>query len=318
MLSEYYIDNNIACEILYRQLKKSNISHAYIIETNNYYKGYEFALSFAKALLCPQKYVDNKLCGDCTQCKQIDDNNNTELEIIEPDGMWIKKEQLNVLQKNFATKSLTSKRKVYIINHAEKMNEASANSILKFLEEPEDGIVAILVVDNAELLLDTIASRCQKIKLINKKQVIGESDLERVSNYIFDDKNKKEIFIQTEQSKELLESVFKFIKSIESNKQETLFKENNICSLILKDKMMFQQFFKILILVYNEILNYKLVKQEKIFIENNDILASVAEKNDIDKLSKKVLSILQIEERIKYNCNLNLVLDKLIFVLEGA
>ena len=35
MLSEYYADNHIACEILYRQLKNQNISHAYIIETNN-------------------------------------------------------------------------------------------------------------------------------------------------------------------------------------------------------------------------------------------------------------------------------------------
>ncbi len=318
MLSEFYTDNNIACEILYKQLKNSNISHAYIIETNNYNRGYDFALAFAKSLLCPEKYINNELCGNCTQCDQIEDNNNTELEIIEPEGMWIKKEQLNTLQKNFSTKSLVTQRKVYIINQAEKMNESAANSILKFLEEPENNIVAILVVDNAELLLDTISSRCQKIKLINKKSIVGLTDLERVINYLFDDQKKQESFIQSEQSSELLESVLKFAKSIEMKKKETIFKENVLCSLILKDKQMFQYFFKILVLIYNEALNYTLNKQETIFKENNDIIKLISGSSSIDILSKKILLILKVEERLKYNCNLNLVLDKLILVLEGV
>ena len=249
MLSEYYADNHIACEILYRQLKNQNISHAYIIETNNYYRGYDFALSFAKAILCPTKNIEHNLCGDCNLCTQIDNGNSTELEIIKPDGMWIKKDQLSGLQKDFSTKAVTASTKVYIIDQAEKMNEAAANSILKFLEEPEDNIVAILVVNNAEMLLDTISSRCQKIKLINKKNVIGNTDLERVANYIFDDKTKQMEFIQNEQSKNMLNSIIKFIKSIENNKRETLLKENTMCSIILKDKLLFQEYLKILLLI---------------------------------------------------------------------
>ena len=38
--------------------------------------------------------------------------------------MWIKKDQLSGLQKDFSTKAVTSSTKVYIINQAEKMNEA--------------------------------------------------------------------------------------------------------------------------------------------------------------------------------------------------
>lgn len=317
MLSEYYADNHIACEILYRQLKNQNISHAYIIETNNYYRGYDFALSFAKAILCPTKNIEYNLCGDCDLCTQIDNGNSTELEIIKPDGMWIKKDQLSGLQKDFSTKAVTASTKVYIIDQAEKMNEAAANSILKFLEEPEENIVAILVVNNAEMLLDTISSRCQKIKLINKKNVIGNTDLERVANYIFDDKTKQMEFIQNEQSKNLLNAVIKFIKSIENNKKGTLLKENTICSIILKDKLLFQEYLKILLLIYNEALNYEIIKSEKIFEENKDILELIASKNDTDKLANKILTILKIEDRLKYNCNLNLVLDKLILMLEG-
>lgn len=318
MLSEFYDDNHIACEILYKQLKKTNISHAYIIETNKYSRGFDFALAFAKSLLCPQKYIDNTLCGNCTQCKQIDDNNNIELEVIEPEGMWIKKDQLNALQKNFSTKSITSQRKVYIINQADRMNESAANSILKFLEEPEDNIVAILVVDSAEMLLDTISSRCQKIKLVNKKNIVGSNDLERVINYLVEDKKSQDILVQSEQSLKLLESTLKFVASIENQNRETFFKENILCSMILKDKQMFQYFFKILVLIYNEALNYTLFEREIIFKENNDVIKFISSKNSIDVLSKKIVLILKIEERLKYNCNLNLVLDKLILVLEGA
>lgn len=317
MLSEYYADNHIACEILYRQLKDLNISHAYIIETNNYYKGYDFALSFAKAILCPTKNVDRNLCGNCDFCTQIDNGNSTELEIIRPNGMWIKKDQLMGLQKDFFTKAVTSTTKVYIIDQAEKMNESASNSILKFLEEPEDNIVAILVVNNAEMLLDTISSRCQKIKLINKKNVIGNTDLERVANYMFEETTKQMEFIQNERSKNMLNSVIKFIKSIENNKRETILKENTICSLILKDKMLFQEYLKILLLMYNEALNYKILKSERIFIENKNMLELIYLNNDTDRLANKILAILKIEERLKYNCNLNLVLDKLILMLEG-
>ena len=41
----------------------------------------------------------------------------------------------------------------------------SANTILKFLEEPEDDIIAFLVTDNRYHVIDTILSRCQILTL---------------------------------------------------------------------------------------------------------------------------------------------------------
>ena len=62
--------------------------------------------------------------------------------------MWIKKEQLLELQEEFMTKGLLTSKKIYIITDATKLNTSSANSILKFLEEPADNIIAILLADN--------------------------------------------------------------------------------------------------------------------------------------------------------------------------
>lgn len=317
MINDFFSDNPIACKVLSNQLINKNISHAYIIETNNYYRASDFVLSFAKSLLCPSNYVDNKNCKDCDICLQIASNNCTELQIIEPDGMWIKKEQLSGLQKNFSTRAINATNKVYIINQADKMNDSAANSILKFLEEPEENIVAILVVDSAEKLLDTISSRCQKIKLSNKQNVIGDNILENILNCIVDEKEKISELLESEQIQNLYDMSKKFLNSIESNKKETLIRENMYCNCILKDKKMFQYFIKILILFYKDALNFKISVRENIVIKDLEFIQNIADKNTIDLLSKKILVILETEERIKYNCNLNLILDKLILKLEG-
>ena len=54
--------------------------------------------------------------------------------------------------------------KAAIINEAEKMTRSAQNAILKTLEEPNDKTVIILVSSNADKILPTILSRCQKIR----------------------------------------------------------------------------------------------------------------------------------------------------------
>lgn len=63
--------------------------------------------------------------------------------------------------------------KVAVIWLAERMNEDSANKILKTLEEPTPGTVFILAVERPELLLETIRSRVQRIDVPR----IGADDL---------------------------------------------------------------------------------------------------------------------------------------------
>lgn len=65
-------------------------------------------------------------------------------------------------------------RKVYIINGADKLNKQSANSILKFIEEPDNNITALLVTDNLYSVMPTIRSRCQILSFQNVKQTFPE------------------------------------------------------------------------------------------------------------------------------------------------
>ena len=238
MLEDYSNEQQISFKIIKNQLIKKNISHAYIVETNGYYKGFDFVLAFVKSLLCPKNNISKSNCGDCTQCNRIDNNNYAELEIIEPDGLWIKKEQLDNLQKKFSSKSIEGTKMVYIINHADRLNEVSANSILKFLEEPEPGIIAILVVENRFNLLDTIVSRCQIIKLINSKHSL-KNEIENICYYLFNNQNDIDNFIKTNEESSIIDNAINFIKLYEEEKIGMILKENKYCEAILKDKNLF-------------------------------------------------------------------------------
>ena len=123
----------------------------------------EIGLFFSKALYCENLIDGFRPCGECHSCKRIDSGNHPDIHMIEPDGASIKKEQIANLQLEFAKKSVESNRKFYMIVHADKMTTNAANSLLKFLEEPQAQTTAILITEQMQKILPTILSRCQHI-----------------------------------------------------------------------------------------------------------------------------------------------------------
>lgn len=147
----------------------NKLSHSYLIEVGDSLLEFPFVLSFVKMILCPEevKKVSNLNCSHCNVCRLIENGNFPDLEIIESEGAQIKKNQLVSLKDDFQKKSLIGKRRVYVIMNAEKLNPSSANTILKFLEEPSDDVIAILLTQNRYQVLDTILSRCQVLSLMD-------------------------------------------------------------------------------------------------------------------------------------------------------
>ena len=150
-----YIDSIIA---------NHRISHAYLVEVNNYDQDIAFIYDFIKMILCDCSYEDMKK-SDNPIIHQIDDGNYPDITVISSDTSVINKSLIKSLQKEFSNKSLLNGKRIYIIREAEKLNGYSANTILKFLEEPEDDIIAFLVTDNRYHVIDTILSRCQILTL---------------------------------------------------------------------------------------------------------------------------------------------------------
>jgi len=83
------------------------------------------------------------------------------------------RENVRGIIKDIYLKPSEGKRKVFIIDDAHKITEVAADAFLKTLEEPPKDSVIILITSKPEMLLQTIRSRCKKIKFqpIGKKSI---------------------------------------------------------------------------------------------------------------------------------------------------
>ena len=318
MLDDFSSEQVIVYKTLINSVKNKKQSHAYLIETNGYPKALDLAKSFAKFILCPNNYSNNNKCEGCNQCKTIDKNEFIELKVIEPDGQWIKKTQLEELQEEFSKKSILGNKKVYIINKAEKLNVSSSNSILKFLEEPEEGIIAILLTEKASQLLSTIVSRCQVLSLVNKINLSGLSTLEKVSHYINDNALDIENYINKSQNNIKLQKLVEFIVYYENNHFNTLIYIEKLWNDYFKEREDLYNAFTQMLLFYKDVLNIKLSKSVEIFNDYIEQIEEVNKKNTLDDITRKMNAIIDLREKIKFNINSNSLMDKLIILLEGS
>lgn len=143
----------------------------------------DFALHLSKALLCTQPQSGGFACGVCSSCNWFNEGNHPDFHLLSPEQeseaddeaatvkKSKKKTQISVSQirELAGFTSLSSHRsdglRIVLLNPAEALNIASANALLKMLEEPPAGVVFILVSHQIQRLLPTILSRCHKIAM---------------------------------------------------------------------------------------------------------------------------------------------------------
>lgn len=313
MLDKYQEKQNIVYKVLKNAIVKNKISHAYLFETNGFPDAKDLAISFAKALLCPYNYTNHEKCVNCTQCQNIDKNCFLELKIISPEGLWIKKEQLDELQKEFSMKSVESDKKIYIIENADRLNASSANTILKFLEEPNDNIIAILIADNAYQVLETIVSRCQIVSFKKFQLFADESFSKKLQTLI----NIPDEIKEEEKLLEKIESIIQFVQYLETKELDCILFTQRLWHENISGKEMNLFAFDILTLYYKDMINKKIGRNNNVF-EDKDMIDSIIEKNSLLDLNKKLKNIIDLKNQIQYNANAVLLVDRLIIELVGG
>ncbi|EHJ07795.1 DNA polymerase III subunit [Staphylococcus simiae] len=155
----------------------NKLSHAYLFEGDDAQTMKQVALNFAKLILC-----DND-----SQCDaKVSAFNHPDFLYVSSNENTIKKEQIEQLVHYMNQLPIESDYKVYIIEDFEKLTIQGENSILKFLEEPPDKTIAILLSTKPEQILNTIHSRCQHLyfKPIDKGQFIKRLEDREISKPI--------------------------------------------------------------------------------------------------------------------------------------
>lgn len=113
------------------------------------------------SLLCRDKIT--KPCSTCALCTMVVEEQHPDIRWIRADkkGGLIKIEQIRQLQTDIYQGPSMGERKFIVIEGAEYMNTASANALLKILEEPPTHACFLLISEQIATIPATIISRCQ-------------------------------------------------------------------------------------------------------------------------------------------------------------
>lgn len=294
MLEDYIKNQEIATKLLLESINNDKLVQAYLFVSKDEKILLDYSLAFVKKIITPE-YNTNI-------CSKIDKNIYNELKIINPESNLIKKEQLLDLQHSFKTKAIEGNKKIYIINKCEKMNSAAANSILKFLEEPQDNIIAILLTTNIDKVMPTIKSRCQIISLFN-----NEENMNDIEDIIYQEYNKIENNIDSEQLEKNIENIKKYSTILEKDKIKMIFYYKDFFD-IFKTKEEINIFFIYLIYFYYDLLNIIIEKNIR-YIKNKDELLNFKNNNTINSVIKKIQIIQNSKNNLNTNMNLKLLMD---------
>ena len=220
-----------------------------------------------------QKYIFNN---------NIDNlKDNPDVYILKQDEVNITKDVIKDLLNKLSTTSQFNNKKVYIIDKTEYLSDTVFNAILKTLEEPKEGIYAILISNNIDAVKPTIVSRCQKIFLTSSTDKLELSDeIEEIANNLID--------------------------SIEENGPKTIAKNYKMYNIIT-DRDKFVQILKTMMNEYHKVL--KSIIEEK----NDDFLnKKILENNNLTSILNKMLIIDSTINLMKNYLNKNLSIDRFI------
>jgi DNA polymerase-3 subunit delta' len=158
------LGQNSAIRILRQAVIHGRLAHAYVLAGPEGVGKRLTALTLAKAVNCLAPPEPGEACEGCASCLKINSRNHADVIQVEPDGDFIKIDQVRELQRRLRFRPLEGGRRVCILDSAERMNEAAANALLKTLEEPPAETHLFLVTARPHRLLPTILSRCQWVK----------------------------------------------------------------------------------------------------------------------------------------------------------
>jgi DNA polymerase-3 subunit delta' len=118
------------------------------------------AVAFAQALICP-----NNGCATCSDCSAAKTSGHPDVEIIRPQGLSIKVEEVRELLTRAAWAPAMGGWRVVVIEDADRLTESATDALLKAIEEPGTRTVWLICAPTLHDVLPTIRSRCRHLQL---------------------------------------------------------------------------------------------------------------------------------------------------------
>lgn len=140
------------------------LGHAWLVSGIAGIGKLQFVRYIARYLLCRQP-AEAQPCGRCSSCHLFSQGTHPDWFLLQPPKRLIVVDQVREAIEFANNTSQRGGYKILCIDPADAMNLNAANALLKLLEEPPAGTLLFLLSPQPGLLLATLRSRCQQLKL---------------------------------------------------------------------------------------------------------------------------------------------------------
>ena len=266
-------------------LKNNTLQHAYLFEGKMGTGKKETALWISQGIFCENRNEDGP-CLSCHNCQRISTHHHPDIVEVEPDGLSIKINQVRALKKEFSKSGMESRKKIVIVEDVEKMTIQAANSLLKFLEEPEGEITVFLTTTAKHRLLPTILSRCQLIHFpqLPKEQqrvLLEEAGLSKEQSallcHLTSDKAEALELSENEDFQKIVSAVWKWYAFLsKKDDQAFIFVHTDIMPLV-KEKKDHTLVLDLLLILLQDVLNSQITDEHVLaFVKKAEAIKSDA------------------------------------------
>jgi len=354
---------------LQKALAANKLAHAYIFAGPDGVGKFATATEWGKVLLCNDPIIEKisdgvfyDSCGQCQSCKVFEGAAHPDYHSVHKELRQYTKDgkgkttpidmPIDVIREflieKVADRPMMSKRAVYVICEAEKLNTSSQNALLKVLEEPPEYCFIILLCSKVKTLLATTLSRCQVVqfgpvderRIIDKltrmglgskeatywarfsEQSIGSAiswaglELQDTSCY----KIKKELVSKL--SKYKLSEAIEFAEWLsETGKKISKGWSEKEMEISKKDITRRTQkgFLRMMIAALDDAMKIKIALDQKL-VNNDQVpeIKAISSKDDVEKLAGKIVKAYENTRWVDSNVNEKLIFEELLLNFAGS
>ncbi len=135
------------------------------------------ALALAAAINCRQSGVDGDACSTCPSCRRIPRGQHPDIVELAPNEKGtITVDMAREVIGQASYRPFEARRRVVIVDEADRLQPPAQNALLKTLEEPPPSSMFVLVTSRPDSLLETVRSRCPRVRFGR----LGPNDLAEV------------------------------------------------------------------------------------------------------------------------------------------
>lgn len=318
----------VVMDLFTQSVMFDRLSHGYLLAGAKGTGKKQIARFLAKSLFCLEPTEKELVCGECVNCTRIDNHNHPDVHFLKPDGASIKIDQVRELKMELTKRGMESDKKVLIIEEADKMTLQAANSLLKFIEEPEPGMLLLFLTENPSQILPTIASRLQPVQF---KELSFNQLVERLVSTGISEQKARIYASLTGSIQEVMEyeegeffadarnAAIKLYEGLYQTGPNPLIFIQETWMPLFKEKESLKLGLDLFMLLLRDVLHLSLSSEyEPICVGQKDMLVNDALKFSLAKITGDIELVLSAKTKLDSNMNPQLLMEQLVLKVQGG